>query len=109
MSQTLSPSILGRLLEPLGNTMPLDDAKALVEYRASPGVQARVDELADKCNRLEKSGIADSDRHPFSQAERPAASAREPRWAARSGIQYSPARPLDSPIPEIRITSLQMG
>ena len=50
MSQTLSPSILDQILEPLGNAMPLDYARELVEYRASPDVQARVDELADKCN-----------------------------------------------------------
>lgn len=30
--------------------MPLEYAKQLVEFRASPDVQARVDELADKCN-----------------------------------------------------------
>jgi hypothetical protein len=32
-----------------------------------------------------------------------------PRWTVRAEIQHSLARQLDSPIPEIRITSLQMG
>ncbi len=50
MSQTLSPSILDRLLEPLGDAMPIDYARKLVELRASPADQARIDELADKCN-----------------------------------------------------------
>ena len=36
MSQTLSPSILDRLLEPIGNTMSPDFAKELVEYRPLP-------------------------------------------------------------------------
>jgi hypothetical protein len=50
VSQTLSPSILDRLLEPVGNTMPLAYAKELVELRADARTQARIDELADKCN-----------------------------------------------------------
>jgi len=50
MSQTEAPSILDRLLEPVGNTMPLDYARELVELRAGPDDQARIDELADKCN-----------------------------------------------------------
>ncbi len=62
MSQTLSPSILDRLLEPLGNRMPLDYAKELVEFRASPEVQARIDELADKCNEGE---LTDAERDEY--------------------------------------------
>jgi hypothetical protein len=50
MSQTQVPSILDRLLEPLGDTMPVEYARKLVELRASPADQARIDELADKCN-----------------------------------------------------------
>jgi hypothetical protein len=50
MSQTLSPSILDRLLEPFGNAMPVDYAKEIVNLRAAPDVQARIDELAEKCN-----------------------------------------------------------
>jgi hypothetical protein len=62
MSHTLSPSILDRLLEPLGNTMALDYAKAAVEYRASPDVEARVDELPDKCN---EGGPTDAERDEY--------------------------------------------
>jgi hypothetical protein len=50
MSQTLSPSVLDRILEPVGNTMSLDFAKELIDYRATPDVQPRIDELADKCD-----------------------------------------------------------
>ena len=64
MSQTLSPSILDRLLEPVGNTMSPDFAKELVDYRASPDVQARVDELADKCNEGE---LTDAERDEYTE------------------------------------------
>ena len=64
MSQTLSPSILDRLLEPIGNTMSPDFAKELIDYRASPDVQARVDELADKCNEGE---LTDAERHEYDE------------------------------------------
>ena len=50
MSQTLSPSILDRLLEPLGDAMPIDYATQASRAPASPADQARIDELADKCN-----------------------------------------------------------
>jgi hypothetical protein len=50
MSQTLTPSILDRMLEPIGHAMPLEFAKEIAELRAGPEVQARIDELADKCN-----------------------------------------------------------
>ena len=62
MSQTLSPSVLDRLLEPLGNRMPLEYAKELVEFRASPDVQARIDQLADKCNEGE---LTDAERDEY--------------------------------------------
>ncbi len=50
MSQTASPSILDKVLGPLGKHMPLEFAQYLVDLRATPDVQARVDELAEKCN-----------------------------------------------------------
>jgi hypothetical protein len=50
MNQTQSASIFDRLLRPVGNHMPLEFAQYLVDLRAAPDVQARVDELADKCN-----------------------------------------------------------
>lgn len=62
MSQTLSPSLLDRLLEPVGNTMSPDFARELVDYRATPDVQARVDELADKCNEGE---LTDAERDEY--------------------------------------------
>jgi hypothetical protein len=50
MSQTLSPSILDRMLEPVGRSMSLEFARELVELQADPNDQARIDELAEKCN-----------------------------------------------------------
>ena len=50
MIETPPPSILDRLLELVGHMMPLDYAKRLVELRVDPIAQARIDELAGKCN-----------------------------------------------------------
>jgi hypothetical protein len=50
MSQTQSASILDRLLEPLGDTMPVEYTRKLFELRAGPADQERIDDLADKCN-----------------------------------------------------------
>jgi hypothetical protein len=44
------PDILSQLLEPVGQMMPVDFAQKLAAMRASPAVQARIDELADRCN-----------------------------------------------------------
>jgi len=43
------PSILDQLLTPVGDCLTPDVARHLVDLRASPEVQARLDELADKC------------------------------------------------------------
>jgi hypothetical protein len=50
MIQERSGSILDRLLEPVGRVMTPDLARELVELRATPEVQGRIDELAEKCN-----------------------------------------------------------
>jgi hypothetical protein len=47
------PNILSQLLEPVGRMMPVDFAQKLAAMRASPDVQARIDELADRCARGE--------------------------------------------------------
>ncbi len=49
MSQALAPSILDRLLGPVGNKMSPEFARELSEYRIDPAEQERLDELADKC------------------------------------------------------------
>jgi hypothetical protein len=41
---------LDRLVEPVVRTLTPDVAKALVALRADPELQARMDELAEKCN-----------------------------------------------------------
>ena len=43
------PSILARLLAPVGDCLTPEVARHLVALRAEPDVQARLDELADKC------------------------------------------------------------
>jgi translation elongation factor EF-Tu-like GTPase len=45
-----APDILSQLLEPVGQMMPVKFAEELAAMRAAPEVQARIDELADKCN-----------------------------------------------------------
>jgi hypothetical protein len=41
---------MDQLMMPLADGMPLDYARRIVEYQAAPEVQARIDELADKCS-----------------------------------------------------------
>ena len=41
---------LDRLVEPLVRTLTPEVAQSLVELRADPGLQARMDKLAEKCN-----------------------------------------------------------
>ena len=50
MTRTPDPhtAVLTRLLEPLGRCLTPDVAKELVNLRADPHVQARLEELADK-------------------------------------------------------------
>jgi len=43
-------SMLAQLLAPLEQCMTLELAQRIAELRATPEVQARIDELADKCN-----------------------------------------------------------
>jgi hypothetical protein len=42
-------SVLSELLEPIGQLMPVEFARELSAMKATPEVQARIDELADKC------------------------------------------------------------
>jgi hypothetical protein len=41
---------LDRLVEPVVRTFTPDVARALIQLRAGPELQARMDELAEKCN-----------------------------------------------------------
>jgi hypothetical protein len=45
-----SSAILDRLVEPVVRTLTPDVARALIQLRADPELQARMDELAEKCN-----------------------------------------------------------
>jgi len=41
---------LDRLMEPIVRTFTPEVARALIQFRADPELQARMDELAEKCN-----------------------------------------------------------
>ena len=45
-----SSSTLDRLVEPVVRTFTPEVARALVQLRADPELQARMDDLAEKCN-----------------------------------------------------------
>ncbi|MFN0053361.1 MAG: hypothetical protein ACKV0T_14350 [Planctomycetales bacterium] len=47
---TLSDNVLDQLLGQVSECFTVEGASKLAELRASPAVQARIDELADKCN-----------------------------------------------------------
>jgi hypothetical protein len=42
--------VLDRLFDPIAQCLTPEVARALVNVRAQPDVQARIDELAEKCN-----------------------------------------------------------
>jgi hypothetical protein len=43
-------AVIDRLVEPVVRTLTPEVARALVKLRADPELQARMDELAEKCN-----------------------------------------------------------
>jgi hypothetical protein len=43
-------NVLDRLLDPVSRCLSADSARALVELRADPVAQARIAQLAEKCN-----------------------------------------------------------
>ena len=45
-----SSQVLDRLFDPIAQCLTPEVARALVNLRAQPDVQARIDELAEKCN-----------------------------------------------------------
>jgi hypothetical protein len=48
MNQESTTAVLDELFDPVGECLTPDVARRLVGVRASPGVQARLDELAEK-------------------------------------------------------------
>jgi len=48
--QHSTKNVLSQLLEPVGQMMPVKFAEELAALRATEEVQARIDELAEKCN-----------------------------------------------------------
>jgi predicted transcriptional regulator len=49
----MTAAVLDRLLDPVGRSLNGEAARALVAIKADPDVQARVAELAEKCNQGE--------------------------------------------------------
>lgn len=50
MNPLLENTAFDRLLEPLTRRLSPDAVQAIAEFRADPVTQARIDELAQKCN-----------------------------------------------------------
>ena len=48
--KSLPPSVLDRLLDPIARCLTPESARALVALRADAVAQARIEELAEKCN-----------------------------------------------------------
>jgi hypothetical protein len=59
---------LARLLEPIGRCLTPEVAEALVNLRADPSVQARIDELADKCTDGTLTAVEQSEYETFIHA-----------------------------------------
>jgi hypothetical protein len=60
MAQT--QSILDRLLEPVARALNSDAASRLVSLRADAATQARIDDLAERCN---ESALSESERAEY--------------------------------------------
>jgi len=50
MSSRIPSPMLDRLVDPLSQCLTAESAKRLLKLRADPRLQARVDQLAEKCN-----------------------------------------------------------
>jgi hypothetical protein len=55
MSQTLESSAVDRLLDPVSQCLTPEVARRIIELRAEPELQARVDVLAERCSQGELS------------------------------------------------------
>jgi hypothetical protein len=50
MKSMIETPVLDWLVDPLSQCLTVESARRFLKLRADPKVQARVDELADKCN-----------------------------------------------------------
>ena len=57
-------AILNEMLEPLLDALTPESARALAQFRAKPSIQARVDQLAAKCNQGE---LSDEERAEYEE------------------------------------------
>ncbi len=51
MTNARKAAILDQFLEPVSRCLDLPSARSLVHFQVDPATQARVDELAERCNR----------------------------------------------------------
>jgi hypothetical protein len=59
---TQASSVLDEFLDPLARSLPVEAARIIASFRASPQTQARIDELADKCN---EGSLTAEERHEY--------------------------------------------
>jgi hypothetical protein len=64
MIDTPAGTVVERLLEPIGRSMSVELARELVALRVSPDDQARIDELAEKCN---EGRLSDEEREEYAE------------------------------------------
>jgi hypothetical protein len=64
----LYSSVLSRLLDPAGRCLTPDVAQRLVALQADPAVQARLEELADKCTESKLSADKRTEYETYVQA-----------------------------------------
>jgi len=68
MQNRRGAAVLEEMLEPVSRSMGVETARALVELRVEPRIQARVDELAEKCNEGHITAEERSDYEAYVQA-----------------------------------------
>lgn len=56
MESNIPLHLLDQILDPLSSCLTPEVARPVVELRANPAAQQRIDELAEKCNEGELSG-----------------------------------------------------
>ncbi len=62
MDQTTATSVFDKLLDPLADSFTPEMAMVIAEFRADDNTQARVDELAEKCN---DGSLTDSEKQEY--------------------------------------------
>jgi len=61
-------AVLSELLEPVGQMMPVEFARELAALRATPEMQARLDDLADRANEGRLNDLERVEYHAYIEA-----------------------------------------